>query len=63
MLLVNDPRNSPVESLVFSIFVEDFANRTDFDDLMYRLAWYLPRHYGLVSIPRDSDLARWFEPL
>ncbi len=63
VLLVNDPRSRPVQSLVFSIFAEDFPNHADFEDLMYRLTWYLPRHYGLVSIAKDSDLAKSFAPL
>lgn len=63
VLLVNDPHSTPAQSLVLSIFPEDFASQKDFEDLMYRLTWYLPRHYGLVSIAKDSDLAKLFEPL
>lgn len=63
VLLVNDPRKDPMQSLVFSIFAEDFAGQKDFEDVMYRLTWYLPSHYGLVSIAKDSELAKLFEPL
>jgi hypothetical protein len=63
VLLVTDPCGVPVQSLVFSVFPEDFPDRKDFEDVMYRLTWFLPGHYGLLSIVKDSDLAKQFEPL
>lgn len=63
VLLVNDPRNTAGQLLTFSVFAEDFASKNDFEDVMYRLTWYLPPHYGLVSIAKDSELAKGFEPL
>lgn len=63
VLLVSDPRNRPGQLLAFSVFAEDFTSQNDFEEVMYQLTWYLPPHYGLVSIARDSELAKGFEPL
>jgi hypothetical protein len=52
-----------VQSLVFSVFAEDFGSRKEFDEVMYRLSWFLPGHYGLLSIAKDSELAKLFAPL
>jgi hypothetical protein len=63
VLLVTDPRKAPVPSLVFSVFAEDFARKKEFEEIMYRLTWFLPSHYGLLSIAKDSELAKLFAPL
>jgi hypothetical protein len=63
VLLVTDPRSRPAQSLVFSVFPEDFSGQQEFSDLMYRLTWFMPRHYGLISIARDSEMAKQFQPL
>jgi hypothetical protein len=63
VMLVTNPRKAPVQSLVFSVFAEDFDSRQDFDDIMYRLTWFLPEHYGLLSIAKDAEIASLFQPL
>lgn len=63
VLLLTDPHSRPAQSLVFSVFPEDFASREDFSDTMYRLTWFIPRHYGLISIAKDSDMAKQLAPL
>lgn len=63
VMLVNDPRSNPVQSLVFNVFAEDFEDQQQFGNIMYRLTWFLPRHYGLVSISKNSELAKSFGPL
>jgi hypothetical protein len=63
VMLVTNPKKVPVQSLVFSVFAEDFADRQEFDDIMYRLTWFLPTHYGLLSIAKDADIAQFFQPL
>lgn len=63
VLLVTDPQSEIVQSLAFNVFAEDFENQEQFRNIMYRLTWFLPRHYGLVSMGKDSELARSFERL
>jgi hypothetical protein len=63
VMLVTNPRNVPVQSLVFSVFSGDFANQQAFDEIMYRLTWFLPGHYGLLSITRDAEIAKFLQPL
>jgi hypothetical protein len=63
VMLVTHPRKAPAQSLVFSVYPEDFTSRQDFDDLMYRLTWFLPGHYGLLSIAKDAEIAKFLQPL
>ncbi len=63
VLLLSNPQNEPPQSLVFSIFAEDFSSPEEFERVMYLLTWFLPVHYRMTSIPKDSELAKSFEPL
>jgi hypothetical protein len=62
VMLVNDPSGDPEQSLAFNVFPEDFEQQ-EFENVMYRLTWFLPRHYGLMSIAKESELAKMFAPL
>ncbi|HEX5433576.1 MAG TPA: hypothetical protein VFY05_05015, partial [Candidatus Angelobacter sp.] len=48
-LLLCEPREKPTETIVFSVFAEDFAENTQFENLMQRLSWFFPPHYRLSS--------------
>src|SRR5262249_21504067 len=63
VLLLTGPKSAPARSLAFIIFVDGFEQKRDFENLMYRLTWFLPRHYGLMSMARGSELAKMFAPL
>lgn len=63
VLLVNDPRDTPSQSLAFNVFRADFEEQQKFENVMHRLTWFLPRHYGLISMAKDSELAKLFGPL
>ncbi len=63
VLLLTDPKSVPARSLAFNIFLDDFEQKRDFEKVMYRLTWFLPRHYGLMSMARGSELAKMFAPL
>jgi hypothetical protein len=62
-LLVNDPSGTPSQSLAFNVFQEDFEDQQKFENVMYRLTWFLPRHYGLISMAKDSDVAKGLQSL
>jgi len=53
----------PAQELAFSVFPENFANQELFNGALGALAWFLPRHYRMVNIPKDSQLAQYFQPL
>jgi hypothetical protein len=63
MMLVTDPTADYPQSLAFDLFPEDFADPQQFSDIMGRITWFLPGHYGLVSMEKDSEMAKGFEPL
>ena len=54
---------TPAQELVFSVFPENFASQEMFNGAMGALRWFLPRHYSVVSVPKDSQLAQYFQPL
>lgn len=57
-LLLADPAMTPNQSLVFSVFPEDFKSEKEYSTAVYRIKWFLPPHYVLTGIERDSDLAK-----
>jgi hypothetical protein len=63
VLLLSNPAEGPLETIVFSVFTEDFADREGFRNFMQHLAWFFPPHYNLSSISKNSELAKKFQPL
>lgn len=61
-LLLSNPAEQPPETIVFSVFAEDFAENTQFENFMQRLSWFFPPHYQLSSISKSSELAKSFQP-
>ncbi|MCS7033971.1 MAG: hypothetical protein NZ561_08240 [Phycisphaerae bacterium] len=52
MFLLNDPSRHPPQQLVFNLFRENYQSQEHFNDLCYRLTWYLPPHYGFIVVPK-----------
>ena len=63
VFLLSRPGGTPAQELVFSVFPENFETPDTFQGAMKALRWFLPRHYGVVSVPKDSQLAQYFQPL
>lgn len=61
--LLLDPAAEPPQSIVFSVFPDQFANENEYGAVLSMLRWYLPTHYGLAGIGRETDLAKSFAPL
>lgn len=61
-LLLSNPADKPLETIVFSVFAEDFAENRQFENFMQRLSWFFPPHYRLSSINKSSELAKSFQP-
>lgn len=61
-LLLSNPAEQPQEAIVFSVFAEDFAAKTQFEHFLQRLSWFFPPHYRLSSISKSSELAKSFQP-
>jgi hypothetical protein len=52
-----------IQELAFNIFREDFQS---LDQLNYRLkqiSWFLPRHYVVLSLPKDTNFTSHFADL
>lgn len=63
VLLLSNPNQSPLETIVFSVFPEDFSKGELFSNFMQHLAWFFPPHYRLSSISKSSELAKSFQTL
>jgi hypothetical protein len=51
------------QELMFSIFPDDFPTTAAYQDAMYRISWFLPKHYIYLSASRDSNLVKNFQDL
>ncbi|MGB7957710.1 MAG: hypothetical protein WCF77_02610 [Minisyncoccia bacterium] len=63
MFLMNDPRNEPAQSLVFSIFKENFKDEKEYTFAVSRLRWFLPDNYGLISVENTQEWKSTFQPM
>ena len=63
VFLLSRPGVIPAQELVFSVFSENFASQEIYQGAMGALRWFLPRHYRLAGIAKDSQLTQYFQPL
>jgi hypothetical protein len=63
VLLLAEPDARPSQSLVFSVFPEDFADRASFDLFMNHLAWFVAPQLGIVGASREASWTDAFVPL
>ncbi|MBK8233844.1 MAG: hypothetical protein IT349_06480 [Candidatus Eisenbacteria bacterium] len=62
VMMITDPEAAPDQSLAFNVFREECRDDQHFGAIMTYLRWFLPGHYGLVSIPKDAPFVeRFFE--
>lgn len=52
-----------VQELAFNLFPEDLPGLDHLNYYMKQLTWYLPRHYIVVSLPKNSSFVEHFAPL
>lgn len=57
-----DSSLTPPQSILFSVFREDFPDEREFLIFMERLSWFFPP-YGVMSMSKDSTKDFQFEPL
>ena len=60
VMLITDEAAVPSDSLAFNIFKEDCRDEEHYRAIMTYLRWFLPGHYGLVSIPKDAPFIERF---
>ena len=60
MLVHRTIENQIIPELAFNIYVEDYENKNQLNYYMQQLSWYLPKHYVILSVPKDSDLNKGF---
>jgi hypothetical protein len=55
--------DEPPTQLVFSIFEDEFGGETNIPIVLQQISWFLPRHYPVLTVRRDSSLSDSFAPL
>jgi hypothetical protein len=63
VLLLSKPAQQPAQTLAFSVFADDFADRDQFGNFMQHLSWFFPPHYRLSSVSKSSEVAKSFQSL
>ena len=51
-----------IQSLIFSIFPEDFSDEKQFDSAMRMLQWFLPSNYAITGVSKEATLAADLKP-
>lgn len=63
-LVIQRPDNNPfVPELIFNLFAEDLSSINELNQYINHLSWYLPKHYIISTISKNSDLSSNFEML
>ena len=52
-----------IQELAFNIFREDFQSTEHLNYRLKQISWFLPRHYVVLSLPKDSNFTRNFADL
>lgn len=63
MLISRPVDGTMVQELAFNIYREDFETDKHLNYYLQQLSWFLPRHYIILSVPKNSDLASGFMDL
>lgn len=63
MMICRKIEGTVIQKLAFNIFKEDFPTTSQLNNLMQQLSWFLPRHYIILSVPKNSNLTSHFENL
>lgn len=63
MMICRKTEGEVVQELAFNIFREDFSSTDQLNNLMRQLTWFVPRHYIILSVPKNSSLTKHFEDL
>jgi hypothetical protein len=63
VFLMLRPGDEPPNQLVFSIFEDEFGGEANIPLVLQQIAWFLPRHYPVLTVPRGSSLSDSFSPL
>jgi len=63
LLLARTKPEGMLQELAFDITRDDFEGDKDFDYAMQSVSWFLPSHYTIISLSKDSNLRDAFAPL
>ena len=60
MLLCRRSNGEMIQELGINVHPEDFPSVAERDYLMQQIAWFLPRHYLIISFVKSSPMAKYF---
>ncbi|HEX8514548.1 MAG TPA: hypothetical protein VF868_00005 [Bacteroidia bacterium] len=63
MMICRKMDGTVIQELAFNIFRENFSSVEQLNLFLRQLSWFLPRHYIILSVPKDSNLTNGFHNL
>ena len=63
MMICRTIEGSLAQELAFNIFPEDYSSVEQLNSMLKQISWFLPRHYIVLSLPKNSNLTGSFEEL
>ena len=63
MLLIRKIEGIPVRELAINIFKEDYSTIEELNNIMHQISWFLPNHYIILSLPKNSEWSKYYAPL
>lgn len=63
MLVSRTVEGEVIQELAFNIFHEDFETTEILNYRLQQISWFLPRHYIIVSLTRESGFIQYFADL
>lgn len=63
MMICRTIEGEIIHELAFNLFAEDFENIDQLNFRLKQISWFLPRHYIILSIPKNSELTIHFNDL
>lgn len=64
LFVMDDPALQPARQIVFNAFPEDFKSPEHHREVVRRLAWYLPPHYAVATLPgKHTQFQESFKPI
>ena len=63
MMVSRMVKGEHISELAFNVFPENFSNREQLNGFLRQISWFLPRHYIVLAVPRNSELAGHFQEM
>jgi len=63
MMVCRKMEGEVIQELAFNLFAEDFENIDHLNFRLKQISWFLPRHYVILSVPKNAEWIAHFDDL